>query len=1101
VIGQELRIQRFDGTHAIILNSAVPIRDAKGQIVGRVVAILDITERKRAEAALLRSEQRISTILTSITDCCYTLDQEWRFTTVNDPAVDYFHKTREELLGQVFWVVFPQTVGSFIEQNYRKAVQEQSPVHYETLSPISGLWVEVHAYPSAEGLFVILRDVTARKALEENLQESEQRYRDLIRYAPVGIYEIDFHKQRFTSVNDVMCQLTGYTRPELLEMNPGEILDDQGKKSFQERIQAWLAGEKPANTVEYRVKAKDGHTIYADLSVTFTSDENGKPIGATVIGYDLTERKRAEQALHEAVQAAAQSQMDAEASEARERARVVELETLMDVVPAMVWVSHDRDCREMTGNHYGSNFLKMWVTANLSKTAPDSALQQQPYRNFKDGREIPPEELPMQLAARTGLATQDYEFDLVFKDGTTRTVLGNVQPLLDEAGEPTGAIGAFMDITERKLAEEMLGTSEKRLWALLEHSPDGIVVVGIDGTVTFVSPSTTRILGYTPDDLLGKLPFDLIHPEEQEEAIALFTQFAGSPDQVNHAFQRLRHKDGSWRICEFTISNLLDEPGINGIVANYRDVTDGKLAEQALGEALLATAQSEEREKARRAELEAVMDAVPAIIWTTHDPQAQEMTGNRTTLDLMRMQPSDNLSKSGPEAEKLRHFKTLHGSQEIPPEQLPIQVAASTGKPVRNYEFDMVFADGEIHHLLGNAEPLTNGQGNPSGAVGAFIDITERKQNEERIQQLVQELAQRNAELEAERLRWKALVEGIADEVWACDTQGRMTLMSHPEVTLIDFKEFEKKSYLEILDEVDILTPDGQLRPEGQAPLIRSLKGEVFRGEEIMRHRRTGQTRYRHYSSAPIRDADGTILGAVAVIRDITELKQAENTANLRSSQVEMQHRLMDQREQERQQIARDLHDGPMQEILGAIYTLKGKMLDISDKDLTNDLQQVVETLHLQLAEMRSYASELRPPSLAKFGLEKAIVSYLSEWQDKHPDIQTQFKSDQTKQPLPEVVGLPLFRIFQQALANIIHHSQASQVHVHLEKKSGRVVRLTIQDNGVGFALPKDWLSLARAGHLGLVGMRERAEAIGGDLEIQSEPGQGTQIRVTVPWP
>jgi signal transduction histidine kinase len=565
---------------------------------------------------------------------------------------------------------------------------------------------------------------------------------------------------------------------------------------------------------------------------------------------------------------------------------------------------------------------------------------------------------------------------------------------------------------------------------------------------------------------------------------------------------RVKAKDGHTIYADLSVTFTSDENGkpIGATVIGY-DLTERKQAEQALREAVQAAAQSEARERARVAELETLMDVVPAIVWVSHDRDCREMTGNCTTLDLMRMRPSDNLSKSGPEAEKLRHFKVLRGDQEIPPEQLPIQVAASTGKPVRNYEFDMIFADGEIHHLLGNAEPLMDEQGNSSGAVGAFIDITEREQSERRIQQLVQELAQRNAELEAERQRWKALVEGIADEVWACDTQGRMTLMSLPDVALMNFKDFKEKTYLEILDEVDILTPDGQLRPEEQAPLIRSLKGEVSRGEEIMRHRRTGQTRYRHYSSAPIRDADGTILGAVAVIRDMTELKQAENTANLRSSQVEMQHRLMDQREQERQQIARDLHDGPMQEILGAIYSLKGKMLDISDKDLTNDLQQVVETLHLQLAEMRSYASELRPPSLAKFGLEKAIASYLNEWQDKHPDIQTQFKFDQTKQPLPEVVGLPLFRIFQQALANIVHHSQASQVHIRLEKKSGRVVRLTIQDNGVGFALPKDWLSLARAGHLGLVGMRERAEAIGGELEIQSEPGQGTQIRVTVPLP
>jgi PAS domain S-box-containing protein len=128
----------------------------------------------------------------------------------------------------------------------------------------------------------------------------------------------------------------------------------------------------------------------------------------------------------------------------------------------------------------------------------------------------------------------------------------------------------------------------------------------------------------------------------------------------------------------------------------------------------------------------------------------------------------------------------------------------------------------------------------------------------------------------SERARWQGVVEGIAEEVWVCDAQGKMTLINLPAVTAMGLETFEHKSVEEVLEEVDILHLDGQPRPAEQAPLLRSLRGEVVRGEEIMRHRRTGTTRYRQFSSAPMRDAAGAITGAVAIVRDITDHKKAE---------------------------------------------------------------------------------------------------------------------------------------------------------------------------------------------------------------------------------
>ena len=176
-------------------------------------------------------------------------------------------------------------------------------------------------------------------------------------------------------------------------------------------------------------------------------------------------------------------------------------------------------------------------------------------------------------------------------------------------------------------------------------------------------------------------------------------------------------------------------------------------------------------------------------------------------------------------------------------------------------------------------------------ALVTLQDITARKRAEQQVQELNSALHQRNAELDAERARWQGVVEGIAEEVWVCDTQGKRSLMNCPSDTPMRLKEFKHVSQAELLEEVEILYPDGQPRPPEQAPLGRSLRGEVVRGEEIMRHRRTGNVYYRRFSSAPMRDATGAIWGAVAIVRDVTEQRQAEQ-ALIRSEKLAATGRL-----------------------------------------------------------------------------------------------------------------------------------------------------------------------------------------------------------------
>jgi PAS domain S-box-containing protein len=368
----------------------------------------------------------------------------------------------------------------------------------------------------------------------------------------------------------------------------------------------------------------------------------------------------------------------------------------------------------------------------------------------------------------------------------------------------------------------------------------------------------------------------------------------------------------------------------------------------------------------------------------------------------------------------------------------------------------------------------------------------------ERIRKQLAALAQRNAQLEVERQRWQEVVEGIADEIWVCDAQGKMSLINLPWVTSMGLQEFKDKTYAEVLDEVEILTLDGQPRPVDQAPLLRSLRDEIVRGEEIMRHRQTGKMRYRHYSAAPMRDGAGSITGAIAIVIDITDRKQAEAEAHAQMIQIELQHRLIDQREQERIRIARDLHDGPVQALTGITFAVSGLLMGDCPPETAQQLEAMQKTIQEQINELRTYAGELRPPALAKFGLGNAIRSHLDTVQEKHPEVQIKFIEEQKGELLPEEKRLAFYRIYQEGLINIFKHAQATLITICLTKSHDQAV-LRIQDNGTGFEVPKDWLELARQRHLGLVGMRERAEAIGGQLSIRSTLGKGTTIILRVP--
>ncbi|MFO7665968.1 MAG: PAS domain S-box protein [Desulfobacterales bacterium] len=181
------------------------------------------------------------------------------------------------------------------------------------------------------GIISVARDITERKLAEDALRESEEKYRELVKYAPAGIYEVNYETGRFISVNDVMCEYTGFTKDELLNTNPYNLMTDESQKLMSERLEKLFAGEKIPRSVEYCIRTKGGEKLWIILNSRYIY-EDGKLKGAAGIIYNITERKRAEEEIRK---------LNAEL-ESRVKERTAQLEASNKELEAFSYsVSHD----------------------------------------------------------------------------------------------------------------------------------------------------------------------------------------------------------------------------------------------------------------------------------------------------------------------------------------------------------------------------------------------------------------------------------------------------------------------------------------------------------------------------------------------------------------------------------------------------------------------------------------------------------------------------------------------------------------------------------------------------------------------------------------
>ncbi|HEY9614141.1 PAS domain S-box protein [Allocoleopsis sp.] len=290
-----------------------------------------------------------------------------------------------------------------------------------------------------------------------------------------------------------------------------------------------------------------------------------------------------------------------------------------------------------------------------------------------------------------------------------------------------GFVATWRDVTVRHQIEEELRHSEARLRSILENMPVMLDAFDATGNIIAWNQECERVTGYTAEEVIGNNGImEQLYPNAPycQQQIDQWNQRG---DDYRNWEWELTCKDGSVRTIAW--SNIAAECPVPGW-ATWGigvDVTERKRTETALK-------QSEAIARARASELEAFMEAVPAGVWIAHDPQCHHVTPNRAAYEMMRRLPDSVMTATPANGEYPFQFKIQQNSQDIALEDLPMQQAGRTGQSASG-EFEFVFEDGEVCSLYGKAVPVRYESGEIRGVIGAFIDITSRKQAEAALQE------------------------------------------------------------------------------------------------------------------------------------------------------------------------------------------------------------------------------------------------------------------------------------------------------------------------------------------------------------------------------
>jgi two-component system, sensor histidine kinase and response regulator len=388
-------------------------------------------------------------------------------------------------------------------------------------------WFKTRGTPIRDGAGRVVKwfgtctDISDLRQAEQELRESEERFRGTFENAAVGIVHSD-SAGRFLRVNQKFCAIVGYSREELLHKTLQDIIHPDELNAHIEHYESSFArNAPPAFGVERRFLRKDGTTVWVEAYASFQHDASGRPVYVIGAVQDITERKRVEEALRQAnarvelaVRSSSISIWECDMPDGRiENAHL----TLFNV-----WESLGYDARTMPTD-FSSAFAVFFHPDDLKRV----------------GREI------QELLAGDGQEWKN-EYRALRKDGSTRWLLARGTVLRDRDGKPVRFIGTSTDITDRKRAEEALRESEQRWRSLTEALPQLVWSATPNGTCDYFSSQWTEHTGLEMADLLGWRWLETLHPDDREPTRRFWLESVAGHHSYDIEY-RVRRKGGDYR--------------------------------------------------------------------------------------------------------------------------------------------------------------------------------------------------------------------------------------------------------------------------------------------------------------------------------------------------------------------------------------------------------------------------------------------------------------------------------------------------------------------------------------------------------------------------
>ncbi len=506
-----------------------------------------INKRKEQEAALRSSEEAYRGLFDRSLDCVFLCDFTGQFLDANPAALNLLGYERAEIKSLKFESLLsadqmPKAMQSVAEIHatgfqqvpleFRLQAKDGREVSVETMSSL----VYRQGVPFAvQG---IARDITTRKKVEAALLASMEQFRAIFELACIGMVQTDALTGRFLRVNQKMCDITGYSEHELLELRTLDITPPEDRQKDWDTNQASILGGLPSYRREKRYLRKNGSEVWVNINVTVLRDAAGQPTRTLGAIEDISERKRMETALR--------------TSEEHFRA-MFELAAVgmsqTDPQTGQFLRVNQKMC-DTTG-YSAEEMLQLRV---LDVTHPED--RQQDWDIF-------------QAVIRGELPNYRREKRYLRKNGSEVWVNVNMALIRNAAGQPFRTIATVEDITDRKRAEE----SHARLATAVEQAAESIVITDTAGNIQYVNPAFERNTGYTAAEVLGQNP--RILKSGRQDAVFYRQMWASlRRGEAWHGHFSNRRKDGSIYEEDATISPIRDAAGkVINFVAVKRDVT------------------------------------------------------------------------------------------------------------------------------------------------------------------------------------------------------------------------------------------------------------------------------------------------------------------------------------------------------------------------------------------------------------------------------------------------------------------------------------------------------------------------------------------------